>query len=67
MGIGKAGAMEGQEGKGFEGHVMHSKWANLIYKWIKWNEVFLLAYVSIIWNKQSQKTMSFFKDHGSFK
>lgn len=35
MGIGKAGAMEGQEGKGFEGHVMHSKWANLIYKWIQ--------------------------------
>ena len=46
MGIGKAGAMEGQEGKGFEGHVMNSNWANLIYKWIKWNEVFLQTYVS---------------------
>ena len=46
MGIDKAGAMEGQEGKGFEGHVMNSNWANLIYKWIKWNEVFLHTYVS---------------------
>ena len=63
----QAGAVEGQEGKGFEGHVMNSNWANLIYKWIKWNEVLLHAYVSIIWNKLSQKTMSFLKDHGNFK
>ena len=55
MGIGKAGAKEGQEGKGLEGHVMNSSWANLIYKWIKWYEVFLHTYVSYGTNSQRKQ------------
>ena len=30
---------------------MNSNWENLIYKWIKWDDVLLFAYISSIWNK----------------